>query len=98
MSIHNWSALLQAQVESGLSIEAFCRERKVARSNFYAARARQTKRVASNTPSLASGVVPIQVVDEVAAPQDIAITVVVASRTFCLRGSASDLAQLLHCL
>ena len=41
MSKRNWSDILQAQRDSGLSIEAFCRVKKLARSNFYTARARQ---------------------------------------------------------
>ena len=34
MSKRNWSDILQAQRDRGLSIEAFCRVKKLARSNF----------------------------------------------------------------
>ena len=40
MSKRNWSDILQAQRDGGLSIEAFCRAQNLARSNFYTARAR----------------------------------------------------------
>ena len=35
MSKRNWSDILQAQRDRGLSIEAFCRVKKLARSNFF---------------------------------------------------------------
>ena len=41
MSKRNWSDILRAQRDSGLSIEAFYRAKNLARSNFYAVRARQ---------------------------------------------------------
>ena len=44
MSKRNWTDILQAQRDSGLSIEAFCRVNSLARSNFYTARARAQSR------------------------------------------------------
>lgn len=108
MSKRNWSDILQAQRDSGLSIEAFCRVKKLARSNFYAARARAQKSGSASEPNkqaAQSGLLPIRVGVRtggsplvVAMPEEIAVTVQFETRSLRLRGSATDLAQLLRCI
>ncbi len=93
MSNHNWPDLLQAQLKSGLSIEAFCRLKKLARSAFYAARAKVTPR------RVPPGLIPIHTAAGVIAPSEgIAISLSLETRVLRLHGSASDLAQLLRCI
>lgn len=53
MSKRNWSDILRAQRDSGLSIEAFYRVKNLARSNFYAVRAWQ---ISVSVPPYARGV------------------------------------------
>jgi hypothetical protein len=106
MSKRNWSDILQAQRDSGLSIEAFCRVQNLARSNFYAARARVQKSAPAAEPNkqaAPSGLLPIRVQKGglpivIATPEEIAVTVQFEARSLRLRGSATDLAQLLRCL
>ena len=99
MSKLNWTDILQAQRDSGLSIEAFCRAKSLARSNFYAARARAHKQAAP------SGLLPIRVgvrtgglPGMIVTPEEITVTVQFETRSLRLRGSAPDLAQLLRCI
>ncbi len=70
MSKRNWSDFLQAQRDSGRSIEAFCRV------------------------GVRTGGLPIVI----ATPDEIAITVQFEARSLRLRGSATELAQLLRCV
>ena len=102
MSNYNWPELLQAQLDSGLSIEAFCRVKKLARSNFYAARARAQKLADAprkTARAVPVGLIPIRAAAGLIAPSDsIAITLTLDTRALLLRGSATDLAQLLRCL
>lgn len=106
MSKRNWSDILQAQRDSGLSIEAFCRVKKLARSNFYAARARAQKSESATEPNkqaAPSGLLPIRVRAAglpivIAKPEEIVVTVQLETRSLRLRGSATDLAQLLRCV
>ena len=106
MSKRNWSDILQAQRDSGLSIEAFCRVKKLARSNFYTARARVQKSGSASEPnkqSAPSGLLPIRVQKGgfpivIAKPEEIVVTVQFETRSLRLRGSATDLAQLLRCV
>ena len=108
MSKLNWTDILQAQRDSGLSIEAFCRVKKLARSNFYAARARAQKSVSASEPNkqaAPSGLLPIRVgvrtgglPGMIVKPEEIAVTVQFETRSLRLRGSAPDLAQLLRCI
>ena len=106
MSKRNWSDILQAQRDSGLSIEAFCRVKKLARSNFYAARARAQKSESATEPKQQAaqpGLLPIRVQKGdlpivIATPEEIAVTVQFEARPLRLRGCATDLAQLLRCL
>ncbi len=106
MSKRNWSDILQAQRDSGLSIEAFCRVKSLARSNFYTARARAQKSASASEPNkqaAPSGLLPIRVRKgdlpiTMATPEEIVVTVLLEARSLQLRGSAADLAQLLRCL
>ena len=102
MPTHNWPELLQAQLDSGLSIEAFCRVKNLARSNFYAARARAQKwaGVPRKAPRVVpAGLIPIRLTaGSISASDGIAITLTLEARVLRLQGSAIDLAQLLRCL
>lgn len=106
MSKRNWSDILQAQHDSGLSIEAFCRVQNLARSNFYTARARVQKSASASEPNKQAaplGLLPIRVQKGglpilIATPGEIIVTVELEARSLRLRGSATDLAQLLRCL
>ena len=106
MSKRNWSDILQAQRDSGLSIEAFCRAQNLARSNFYAARARAQKSAPATDPnkqSAPSGLLAIRVRAAglpivITTPEEIVVTVQFEMRSLRLRGSATDLAQLLRCV
>ena len=104
MSKRNWSGILQAQRDSGLSIEAFCRVQNLARSNFYTARARAQKSASEpNKQAAPSGLLPIRVRAAglpivITTPEEIAVTVQLETRSLRLRGSATDLAQLLRCI
>ena len=106
MSKRNWSDILQAQRDSGLSIEAFCRVQNLARSNFYTARARAQQSGSASEPKQQAaqpGLLPIRVQKSglpivIATPEEIAVTVQFEARPLRLRGSATDLAQLLRCL
>ena len=106
MSKRDWSDILQAQRDSGLSIEAFCRVKKLTRSNFYAARARAQKSGSASEPNkqaAPSGLLPIRVRAAglpivITTPEEIAVTVQLETRSLRLRGSATDLAQLLRCI
>ena len=106
MSKRNWSDILQAQRDSGLSIEAFCRAKSLARSNFYTARARAQKSASGaepNSQAAPRGLLPIQVRTGglpvvITTPEEIAVTVQLEARSLRLRGSAADLAQLLRCV
>ena len=106
MSKRDWSDILQAQRDSGLSIEAFCRAQNLARSNFYTARARVQKSGSASEPNkqaASSGLLPIRVRAAglpivITTPEEIAVTVQLETRSLRLRGSATDLAQLLRCV
>ena len=102
MSKRNWSDILQAQRDSGLSIEAFCRAQNLARSNFYTARARVQKSGSAPEPNKQAaprGLLPIRVrAGAITTPEEIAVTVQFETRSLRLRGSATDLAQLLRCV
>ena len=106
MSKRNWSDILKAQRDSGLSIEAFCRAQNLARSNFYAARARVQKSGSAPEPNkqaAPSGLLPIRVQKGglpivIAKSEEIAVTILLETRSLRLRGSATDLAQLLRCV
>ena len=106
MSKLNWSDILQAQRDSGLSIEAFCRAQNLARSNFYTARARAQKSAPATEPNKQAappGLLPIRVRAAglpivITTPEEIAVTVLLETRSLRLRGSATDLAQLLRCV
>ena len=102
MSNYNWPELLQAQLDSGLSIEAFCRVQKLARSNFYSARARAQKGVGAPKKTsrvVPAGLIPIRAkAGFIASSDGIAITLTLEARVLRLHGSAADLAQLLRCL
>ena len=106
MSKRNWMDILQAQRDSGLSIEAFCRAHNLARSNFYTARARAQKSAPATEPNkqaAPSGLLPIRVrtgglPGVITTPEEIVVTVQFETRSLRLRGSATDLAQLLACL
>ena len=106
MSKRDWSHILQAQRDSGLSIEAFCRVNSLARSNFYTARARAQKSASGselNRQAALSGLLPIRLQKGdlpilIATPGEIAVTVQFEARSLRLRGSAPDLAQLLRCI
>ena len=91
MSNHNWPELLQAQLDSGLSIEAFCRLKKLARSNFYAARARAQKLAEGSKATsrvMPAGLIPIRggAADGIAPTEGIAITLSLDTRVLLLRG------------
>jgi hypothetical protein len=92
----NWPVILQAQRDSGLSIEAFCRIKKLARSNFYVARARAQSMSASRVikPGAQRGLLPVMITK----PAQIAVTIQLEASSIRLHASASDIAQLLHCL
>lgn len=84
MRKHDWSMLVKTQAASGQTIAAFCAARGLTRSTFYAERAKHASRA----------LVPIRV----QAPDAVTLTLMLGGKTVEVRGSATDLAQVLRCL
>jgi hypothetical protein len=96
----DWRSLVAEQRQSGLTIAAFCRRRKVTEASFYWHKRRfaeARRRATANRTQPSAGLVPVEVVGSaVSAPGACTAELVVrGGRAIRIEASAVDLARLI---